>query len=369
MRKKTVQIFKFLVFIIILSGFTDTLLANDTARVIVPKIEWSGYGGKILVHREAMADIAEHPYMGTELRLGLQTTGNKYWHEVFNYPSYGIGIHSGFFINNVIGNPIAIFTYLDLPFLRKDKFYLSTTWGVGGVFNIDEYDEVSNPDNIAIGTDLNAYVNFSAGGRYKISEKWEIGTNIKFQHYSNGAIKKPNLGLNLLSGEVILAFYPGKTLEDVRKRVTPKPYKKYEFNFWMAGGVNINDDLDDPVQTNYTLSISASRRINYKRNVGIGFDVFYNEYFKYDIEIPEDEVTNSDLISYAAFLSTELIVGKFRLGVQLGTYMYTPYEYEIPVYERVALRYYFIPNLFGNISVKANGATAEYIEWGLGVAF
>ena len=54
--------------------------------------------------------------------------------------------------------------------------------------------------------------------------------------------------------------------------------EKYEFNFWMAGGVNINDDLDDPVQTNSTISISASRRINYKRNVGIGFDIFYNEY-------------------------------------------------------------------------------------------
>lgn len=364
---------KHLITLALLLGFMFLHLTNkaiDTTKMIAPKIELSGYGGALLIHRDAMEDLGNHPYFGTELHLAFQTTGNQYWHEAFNYPIYGLGFYSGYFNNPSIGNPYAVFTFLELPFLRRDKYYLSTCWGVGMTFNINEYDSITNKKNIAIGTDLNVYVNFSTTARYRINERWEIGSGVKFQHFSNGSVKQPNLGLNMISGQVIIAYYPGNTVNKFRKDAKLKPYKKNEFYTMFGMGQSTDaPDGSDIRFMNSTLSIGMNRRFSYKRNWGFGFDVFYNEYIKDDLEKPGTDITNSDLMSYGIFLSSELIVSKFRITTQLGTYLYRPTNYSIPIYERVAIRYYFIPNLFGNISIKAHGAKAQFIEWGIGLAF
>ena len=344
--------------------------AQSEEPSLIPKIELHSYGGALLIHRDAMSELGNHPYYGNDLQIGFQTTGTKAWHELFKYPSYGIGLYSGYFNNEAIGNPFALYGFMEFPFLRRNKFTISGNLGVGMTFNINEYDSVSNPKNIAIGTDQNVYIDFSGNAKYKLSDRFEIGAGIKFQHFSNGAIKKPNLGLNMASGQVVLTYYPWKTIDKFKKGLAQKSYNKYEFTSMLAIGANGKDE--DAATTKYmnsTLSFSASKRLNQKRNVGLGFDVFYNEYVKNHLDINTNEVANKYLMSYGIFIASDLIVHKFRFTTQIGTYLWRKTDYSIPIYERVALRYFVTDKLFGNVSIKAHGAKAQFIEWGLGMIF
>ncbi len=351
----------------IITLFAFCLSLNILAQEqTIPRIELHSYAGKLLLHRDAMKDLGHSIYWGNELRISMQTTGNSYWQQAYKYPSYGIGLYSGHFNNPTIGNPFAIFGFMDFPFFRTKKLSLSTNWGLGLTFNINEYDSVNNPKNIAIGTDINVYIDFMLHCKYKLTNRWELGSGIKFQHFSNGAIKKPNLGLNMLSGTLSVYYYPFKNIEQFNTSTKPQKSKKYELTTLFAYGINGVEE-NDLLYKNATLSATISRKINFKRNVGIGLDVFYNEYIK--TYLPnEQNITNNQLMSYAVIISSDMIANKFRLTTQIGTYVHRSTDYSVPVYERVAIRFYPIKNMFTNISIKAHGFKAQFIEWGIGVS-
>lgn len=362
---------------IILLALTIVLFFNATVvsgqeekhKYFVPKIEYQGYVGMLLIHREAMQDMkVSKPYLGQEIRMGVQTVGKSYWEEIFKYPTYGVGFYTGFFNNDIIGNPMALYGFMEIPFVRKKDHYWSTSWGVGASFHMNEYSETKNSENVAIATDLNVYVDFNTVYKYRISKRFELGGGVKVQHFSNGAIKHPNLGLNMLSGQMSVAYYPGKTVEKFYKPAVEVKKKKYEFTAMYAGGFSAISKEDPTKYYNSVISLSASKIHSFKRNFGVGVDVFYNEFLKMNEDINYDGST-SDLMSYAGYLSTDLVANKFRMVVQLGVYLWRKVDYDIPIYERVALRYYIIPNLFANVSIKAHGAKAQYLEWGLGVTF
>jgi hypothetical protein len=334
-----------------------------------PRIEYSAYAGALVIHREAMEGLGNHPYLGQELRLGFQTTGSDYWHKLFKYPVFGAGIYSGYFNNPAIGNPFAVFGFIEIPFYRSKTSLFSTSWASGVAFHINEYNSLTNPENIAIGTDINVYIDFSLLYRQQLSERLSFGSGLKFQHFSNGAIQHPNLGLNMVSCLFTLNYSLNPKEPHYANPAPDITDKKYEWNLMYALGINgKNQEEPDVRYINHTISMGVNKRISEKRTLGVGIDMFHNEELKEDVK-PGETVKPADLLSSAAYASSDLIIHKFRIAVQLGFYLYRPIDYSLFFYERVAFRYYLTPNLFTNVSIKAHAAKAQYFEWGLGVSF
>lgn len=341
---------------------------NDFPNLF-PRFELHSYTGGVLAHRSTMDSLAQNPFWGNELRIGLQTDGSKYWHELYNYPIFGLGLFTSNFYNDIIGKPKAAFLFMELPFLRKEKTYFSTSWSVGATFNINEYDSLINPQNIAIGTDVNVYIDFSFLYKYKITNRLELGAGIKLQHFSNGAYAYPNLGLNMFSGTASIAYSLGNAIEKYKISEQKQSFKKYEVVPLFACGWRAKGQSHNHIRYfNSTTSISVNKRMNAKRTLGVGIDQFYQGYLIDSYEDKEN-VRKQDLMSYAAFLASDMVVNRFRLAVHLGFYMYKPVEFGLPIYERVALRFYATEWLFGNMSIKAHGAKAEFLEWGIGCTF
>jgi hypothetical protein len=359
----------FLCFYLLLFGNFKLFAQADSSQKFTLNLEYQAYGGAILFHHDNMKIIGNHPYVGHDLRLGWQTTGTEYWQQVFKKPKFGLGLYSGDFNNPVIGKPFAVFTFIEFPFVRNKNYHLSSSLASGLTFHLNEYNAESNPDNIAIGTDLNVFIEYSFLFKYKISHRFEIGSGIKFQHFSNGAMQHPNLGLNMISGQLAVNYYLQEPVKKELGLLSKPEVKKYEWNVMYGLGKNGKNQREPDVRYyNHSLSMSVSKRMNFKRNLGVGLDVFYNQDLK-DEYSEGTTITSSDLISYAGFLSSDLIVNKFRMAFQLGFYLYRPVDYSIPFYERVAMRYYVMPNLFANVSIKAHAAKAQFIEWGIGLAF
>jgi len=361
---KLIAIFTFLPFLLMLPVKAQEISNNS----LIQKIELGVYGGILAAHHPEMKPLNTPPYLGFDIRYGFQTTGNQYWHELFKYPFFGAGFYAGSFNNKAIGNPMALFGFMEFPFSRNNNSHWSTSWGIGLAFHINEYDSISNPENFAIGTDLNVYIDFSLMHKKKISDRFDLGCGIKFQHFSNGAIQHPNLGLNMVAGQLSVGFLPGKE-KAVFKTCEPEPLKsKWEYYIFEGVGWNGNADDSSIEYFNNTVSLGWNYRLNHKRMVGFGTDIFYNE--KNQTLLPAGDTANFlDYTSYAGYLSTELIANRFRMVVQLGFYFYAPVEFDQPFYERIALRYYVFPWVFANVSIKAHAAKAQNIEWGIGFAF
>ncbi len=342
---------------------------ESTRSRLYPVISYHVYGGQLLIHREAMQGMkVNKPYLGQDLRVGLQSTGTAYWQEAYRYPIYGIGFYSGYFNNPIIGNPMALYGFIDIPFIRKGKVSWNTSWGFGLSFHINEYNAETNPENVAISTETNAYIDFITSYKYQITPRLNMGLGVQFQHLSNGAFKHPNLGLNLLTGSLTASYtFKGEELRFTRK--TPEAYDKYAFALMYAGGMSALAK-DDPKQYySSTLSATAHRRMSEKRTLGLGVDVFYNSCLL-GIEDTPEPICTKNLMSYAGIVSSEMILQDFRMLIQFGVYVWRPMAYDKPFYERVAFRYYcFDDFLFANISVKAHGFKSQCIEWGLGVNF
>ena len=67
------------------------------------------------------------------------------------------------------------------------------------------------------------------------------------------------------------------------------------------------------------------------------------------------------------FVGHELSINKMSLITQFGYYVYYPYEFETRIYERIGLKRYFGKHFFGSATLKAHGAAAEALEFGVGV--
>lgn len=343
------------------------LQAQKKISPYYPTIEYHHQIGRVLPHADAVrtTDNGEICW-GNELRCGLQTTGSQQWHLDYNYPNYGLGFYWSDFNNPIIGNPSAIFSYIEVPFIRTDQFLLSLDYACGLSFNHNEYDKTSESPNLAIGSDMNAYIALAARCDYKVNPYLSFGVGAKLQHFSNGCIHRPNFGLNVAMAELSATYHINGDVSFISE-VPELLHKRYEYSIMYAGGfVDIRDDSDD-IHYCSVLSFAVHRRLNAKRTIGLGFDSFYSSFLKIDPEMPDDP-SLAQLMSYAAFASSELIIDKVHVVMQIGVYLWREYPYDIPFYERLGLRYYFLKNrVFANVSVKAHDIRALYTEWGIGL--
>ena len=68
---------------------------------------------------------------------------------------------------------------------------------------------------------------------------------------------------------------------------------------------------------------------------------------------PEKNIDpNTDYKRVGVFVGYELFVNRISLEAQLGYYVYEPFKNDIPVYDRVGMKYYITDRLFGKFYYK-----------------
>ena len=82
---------------------------------------------------------------------------------------------------------------------------------------------------------------------------------------------------------------------------------------------------------------------------------------------PEKNIdANTDYKRIGLFVGHELLINKISLEAQIGYYVYQPFKKDIPVYDRVGMKYYFNKNIFGGFTIKTHLFLAEALEFGIG---
>jgi len=319
--------------------------------------------GFLWQHRPSLADVAGGNIHVYQLTIGQTSYGKTFWDQLYRYPDRGIGFCYMFLGNpEDLGQAGALYYYLRFPLIKKKKFGLSYKLS-GGLAYL-------NQENIAIGSHINLYFDFSIDTKVKLGERFELINAFGATHFSNGAIKMPNLGVNLFSYRIGLQY---KLQVPDRERIRhelPELLAKNDISIVCGAGIKEKRPDGGQSFTVASASIDYLRILNHKYKLGAGFDLFYDETM-FELMDPDSSLllNNKDIMRYGLHLSYEAQINRLVIAIHLGTYLHANYIEDGKIYQRVALRYLLSKNLFANVSLKTSKGVADFVEWGIGYQF
>lgn len=330
-------------------------------------IEAKVHSGYLAVHRPAITHLPKDPVFAGEVSYFVDLHEDKTWVSAFSTPRIGLtAFYSSTGNTEILGSLFGGLAFGDLPFLRTEKHSFSARVGSGLAFATKVFDPATNPKNNAMSAYVNVIVEMSLNYRlYHKNNEYGIGFGLN--HFSNGANKLPNLGLN----------YPTITLSYGNKRgVFVNKERSMYPSSWQAPwevGTNFIFSSKEVFPTGgkkypiFALNVFARKVFSPKCGVEFGLDGIYKTaLLDY---LPEFEKKPIDIFQGGFFTGYVLSFDRFSTILGMGVYFIDRYLPEDRIYHRIGMRYKFNNNLMAGVTLKSNWGKADYVEWSVGYVF
>ncbi len=323
-------------------------------------------------------------YQAFSLRFSKQTIGNKLWEQLYKYPVWGGGVYVADFFNpQEVGTPIAIYGFFNAPFKRWDRWSFNYTLGFGLAFNWKHYGP-TNIYNVAVGAPFTVYIDAGMNMEYRIADKWNAALGFSLSHFSNGALKRPNKGINTVAPRISLMYRFGEGKTVFIRQDIPKFSGSNEWLFSVFGGSQniLTDTSNITLEEKYEgvffpvfgILTTYNRYISYKSKIGFGVSVSYDGSVNAKIavengELEEKEAPFGEKLQISIYPSYSLVVNRISVIIQPGVYLYRKkFALQTPVfYQRIGLNYQINNHLTAGINLRAyHFHVSNYIEWNVG---
>lgn len=327
------------------------------------------HGQYIWRHYDAMVREVNNPAHSIEVNLGWKTAGADPWNSLYNYPSYGFG----FFYNNlknpeIFGVARSGFLFMEFPFGQKRFVDHRMKVSVGLAYLSTYYDPVENPHNLNIGSPLNLHFNLNYSWFFSLGDRMVMAPGLSFTHFSNGAFKKPNRGINLVDVNVAIRYQGDDRIENApahnrtRQEWLENKHRTYVL---FSGGV-MQRFIDDPNYKIFTLTINHALQTGPGARWGVGLDFTYDDHSKERIDRQKDNPAFVDYMRVGAFASHDIIFDRMSVLLNLGGYLYYGYKPDSRIYPRIGLRYEIGSRMTAQLALKSYRLRANHVQWGLG---
>lgn len=325
-------------------------------------IQLSSKYGFLLPHRSTMGHLLQGHTKFIEAGAVFQMEGKQHWHHHFNMPTVSFMFNYMDFGNREVlgqGFGVQIATYL--PYFRKKGWSFGSRLGAGIGYVTKKFDQLENPKNNAIGSNINALVTVG----FKVEKQFKkdaLAVEINMSHLSNGAYKLPNLGLNLpMLGIQYTHYFDDLIYADLNSDA-PILGKKWD---WFTQLIVSTKQIYPTGGSNYGI-ISLTNFVHYnhglKCKVEMGIDAIYNQSIIRDV--PGDYGAEKN-IQFGAYMGYVLPVNHIEFLVGMGRYIYNPLDPKGMWYHKLGSRIRLTERLQANIVIKAHWAKADYFEYGL----
>jgi len=339
-------------------------------------LEGRVYYGWTLDHHIEMTSFKRH-YPAYELSVLKATNGNTRWEYMYNYPLIGFSYwYSDLGRTKPLGAAHAIFPFINFPLLNNKDFNIYFRLGVGLGYLTRKYDRYDNFENLAIGSHLNGAVNLLIEARLRLGKRFMASGGVSLMHFSNGAIKLPNYGLNIPNINLALAYRLSRENPYLRKKLLPElvPFEfdgKRFLQFDINTAVGIKDlQATLGVGNHYFVAAIFGNLlwpVSYKSKLGFGFDLSYDgsdeKLLKIRGIVPDHWI---NLVKTGVTGSYELSFSRMAIMLNVGMNISGLDKHDGYVYEKLALRFRFTENLFSSLTLKAYYGKADFITLGLG---
>ncbi len=335
-------------------------------------IQLNYYKGFVLIHHPELRSIITGNPVLYELDYRLSTFGNKAWHTLYRFPKWGFSLSMTDYKNpQQIGYSYQITPYLSFPVIKSKYFDTAIRIGWGLSYITKTFNAVSNYKNNAIGSHLNATTLGSLEFYVKPVQNIQLKAGINFYHISNGAITKPNLGINIPSASLGLAYAFGKqkplvtdtaTFDRAKEGLKNKKWTGY---MQLLGGVKEPFPIHSKKYPAFSLGYILNKNLGKKSFFSIGGEVFYNFALEKDLENKGIAAQNSlDILQIGIPVYYGLRVGPLKMMYCWGTYIYSKHHLDGNFYHRLGISYQVNDTWTLHHNLKTHFARADYFEFG-----
>ena len=331
--------------------------------------------GSILEHSQLVTYLFnKHPSIVTVGWFKTPRPDSK-WKERYNYLDWGFVLIHQDFHNSKLGTTTGL-NYTTTHYLlnRNNKNQFNLQIGFGAGYNSDPLDLETNLSNIVMSTHALFTQHIKVNYKYpNLFKKIGVNAGITFSHFSNGALKKPNLGLNTVFLNIGLNFHDNKNVVVYERLDKKEKIEKQPLNFFINLGVGAHETIPNlgtkPV---YYASAYLSKRLSYKSGISFGFDFFNSQSIKDLADYNEingfDQTGHkiNDHKQFAVFLGKETYFNTLSFDFKIGYYLYRPVPGKTAIYETVSFKRYFSPkkNTAISLNLKTHLFEAEHITIG-----
>jgi hypothetical protein len=312
-----------------------------------------------------------------EISVFKQTTGEKAWMRKMKCPELGGALHITQNVNlPVFGWAIGGMGTAKFWIHRSRVADVYVRLGSGVAFFTKHYHPETNPTNNVIGSMLNVIAQFKMGADFKPKPWWHIGMGIAFTHHSNGALRPPNLGINVVSVSFGLRYFPVHHALVLQKGNIPKVIRPNEGMMryglgWMQAW------REGPMMPVHFITLAYARYTSIINKVYGGFTYEYStakQYFwaNQSSATPQQRQRYPNNLSF--FVGDEFYINRIGVLGAVGVYLYHPEPTKERIYLRAGCNYY--PYDFGKLKtikpfvgahLKSHQAIAQTIEFVAGV--
>lgn len=349
--------------------FSLVLSAQEKTETTALDVQY--FRGNVMPHTDDLQHFLQGHPDGILISLYKKTYGHQEWESAFNYPDYG-----GYFIfqdfkNDILGKVYGVGAHYNFYILNR-KIQFKVAQGVA--YTTDPHDKETNSKNAAFGSKIVANTNFAVNYTTPLLDRFEFKAGLLFTHFSNGRIKAPNSGVNSYGVNVGVTYNFDEPLE---RKIDTLPKVKFsepiKYNFVLRTGISENSIIGSGQNPFFHPAFYVDKRISRKSAFQLGTELFltqsYKEYIKFmAIAYPREDVTvDTDYKRVGVFVGYELFINRVSLEAQLGYYLYQPYKSDIPIYNRVGMKYYITKKIYTGLSIKTHVFLAEAMELVVGV--
>lgn len=324
--------------------------------------------GFIIIHRSYIQHFSQSHFSIFQGSISKQTDGSLLWHNLYRRPRVGFNmIYTNFTGNTLLKSALGAQGHIDFcrNVTKKNTLHLRLAAGIGYIKT--PFDRDNNFKNIAIGTHFNGLVQVGLLYQFKISNRLHGSINSSIIHFSNGAIKVPNLGINIASAGIGLHFSNSKIqLSSASVSVDSIIQKKY-FEIFVGAGVKQNYP---PSSTSFGV---VSGRVQYyfrnrlKNNFSVGLDIFNDNGMHR--KMLEDNLVNNDnkvVTQLGLNFQYQQNIHRVSIPIFIGTYIFSNYKGNGFMYHGLGIKYKINEHLSMAVILKTHYARADYFLWGLG---
>jgi hypothetical protein len=320
-----------------------------------------------------------HSAPNVTVEIGRQTDGSRDWHRLYGFPSYGVGMSVTSFGGGTVSRPVDAYTFFSWPFADlTDRLQVVTDFGMGISWNWKALNRETNSYTTVLGSDLNARVDWGFYLRYIATPQTSLYAGIDYTHRSNGGMRQPDLGINVVGPRVALRYNidPQHHPIHVSERTAFRP--AWEFVAGGTGGLkNVVETSRPELRGEFAaLNFTAGVQRHFYRfgKVATGADVTYDAATVAQVERlnainGRPGAPAGSGLAVGLYGGYEHVIGRFGALVQLG-YRITTGSADpnaSRIYERYGWRYHVNDNFWTMFSVRAiDGWRADFMEFGAG---
>jgi lipid A 3-O-deacylase PagL len=342
-------------------------------------------------------EINERSFV-TSFVAGGKLNGSKPWHKNYHHPYLSFQTtYASLGNKSVLGNYVGVMT--DLTFAKElnKGFSLECTGGMGVAWFSKPYNEISNPENIVIGSAVTFSANISAALVKKISEVSSLQFKAMMIHASNSHFQLPNLGLNLPTLQIGYRYRIPTSINTQKDTIVIPKDKSWRATVRLSLGMNEQGEttsaVNGPKYPIYLVTFYMSRKLSPINKVYVGLEYYFNTGVK-DFIISQKfykEKVNKRSSVIALTFGHEFLLGHFSMVTTLGVNIYNKFyqdrlnvdgveglkpKIKSYVPARIGFQYYLkdatikhAQNIYFGVYIKSNLGQADFLESGIGYTF